>query len=175
MRSSAADGNIPQMIGGADMLWFFAEAAGMLLAVLFWAARKLRLTVPAAVCSDDPHPVPPLVSGPRPAGRGRLFRAAGRVRPLLGGLPGEVGCVLQAGGAGGQGLGAGTPGWTAMRAEAGLRRAFWPKRGNGGLEIGFDTFVKPDRHTDLRIGFGNFAEPDGHADLRRRYLTNRVR
>ena len=28
------------------MLWFFAEAAGMLLAVLFWAARKLRLTVP---------------------------------------------------------------------------------------------------------------------------------
>ena len=28
------------------MLWFFAEAAGMLLAVLFWVARKLRLTVP---------------------------------------------------------------------------------------------------------------------------------
>ena len=28
------------------MLWFFVKTAGMLLAVLFWAARKLRLTVP---------------------------------------------------------------------------------------------------------------------------------
>ena len=41
-----ADGNIPQTIGGADMLWFFVKTAGVLLAVLFWAARKLRLTVP---------------------------------------------------------------------------------------------------------------------------------
>lgn len=28
------------------MLWFFVKAAEMLLAVLFWVARKLRLTVP---------------------------------------------------------------------------------------------------------------------------------
>ena len=28
------------------MLWFFVKTAGMLLAVLFWVARKLRLTVP---------------------------------------------------------------------------------------------------------------------------------
>ena len=28
------------------MLWFFLEAAGMLLALLFWMARKLRLAVP---------------------------------------------------------------------------------------------------------------------------------
>ena len=62
-----------------------------------------------------------------------------------------------------------------MRIETGLRRTFWPKRGNGGLEIGFDIFVKPDRHTDLRIGFGNFAEPDGSNNLQRQYLTNRVR
>ena len=47
-----------------------------------------------------------------------------------------------------------------MRIETGLRRAFWPKRGNGGLEIWFDKFVKPDRRAYLRIGFGNFAGPD---------------
>lgn len=28
------------------MLWFFVEAAGMMLAVLFWVARNLRLSVP---------------------------------------------------------------------------------------------------------------------------------
>ena len=28
------------------MLWFFVEAARMMLAVLFWVARKLRLSVP---------------------------------------------------------------------------------------------------------------------------------
>lgn len=46
-----------------------------------------------------------------------------------------------------------------MRIETELRRTFWPKRGNGGLEI----------------GFGNFAEPDGSNNLQRQYLTNRVR
>lgn len=46
-----------------------------------------------------------------------------------------------------------------MRAEAGMRRTFLPKRGNGELEI----------------GFGNFAEPDGSNNLQRQYLTNRVR
>ena len=62
-----------------------------------------------------------------------------------------------------------------MRIETGLRRSFWPKRGYGALEIGFDTFVKPDRPTYLRIGFDNFAEPDGSNNLQRLYLTNRVR
>ena len=124
------------------MLWFFAEAAGMLLAVLFWAARKLRLTVPAAICFDGSHPVPPLVSDPHPAGGGYLFRAAGRVRPSPGSLPGGMGRALQAGGAGGLGLGADTPGGETMRIETELRRTFWPKRGNGGLEIGFGNFVR---------------------------------
>ena len=31
-----------------------------------------------------------------------------------------------------------------MRIETELRRTFWPKRGNGGLEIGFGNFAEPD-------------------------------
>ena len=157
------------------MLWFFVKAAGMLLAVLFWVARKLRLTVPLLYALTIPT----------------LFRLwylthVQLAEVIFFGLL-AVSALSWA---------VSLVGWAVrsrreardaldwvrahregepMRIETGLRRAFWPKRGNGGLEIGFDTFVKPDRHTDLRIGFGNFAEPDGHADLRRRYLTNRVR
>lgn len=118
------------------MLWFFVEAAGMMLAVLFWVARNLRLSVPLLYALT----VPTLF---RPWYLTHIQLAEIIFLGLLAvsALSWAVSLVR----------------W-AVRSrrrrrcgitEARLRRTFWPKRGNGGLEIGFDNSVKPDRRDDL--------------------------
>ena len=81
----------------------------MLLAVLFWVARKLRLTVPLLYALTIPTLFRLWYLTHVQLAEVIFFGLLAVSRPLLGSLSGGMGRALQAGGAGYPGLGADTP------------------------------------------------------------------